>query len=306
MKAIIFGGTGWVGGRIAMDFQKVGYRTVICSRGQRECEGNGIPMIRADKNDAQSMAEIFREKYDIVVDSVPTVASIENIFRYAKGLKHYIHCSSTGGYAPLPFVPGNETMPYQGTFGGGWKQKAEVDVQVMNLFNAHGFPATVIRPSYISGPGMLPMDNLGGRRADFASDLLNNKTLDLPDNGQALLHPVHVDDLAQSFVLAAQHHESIGQIYNICLKEAVTLTRYLEISAAALNRDVKINYVPLMAMLEKYGDSINQTGLKFLAAHMCFDITKAERQLGYKPRHTTEETIDENIAWATFANERMI
>ena len=86
-----------------------------------------IPQIKADKDNSLEMAEIFKKKYDIVIDSVPGAASIENIFKYARGLKHYIHCSSTGGYAPLPFVPGNETTPYTGSFGGGWKQKAEVD-----------------------------------------------------------------------------------------------------------------------------------------------------------------------------------
>ena len=302
MKVIIFGGTGWVGSRIVKNFHDAGCETTICSRGQggkRKVDGiENIPQINADKNNESEMTKIFRQKYDIVIDSVPTVESINNVFKLAKGLKHYIHCSSTGGYAPLPFIPGDETMPYQGfPGGGGWKQKAEVDTLLMNLFHTYGFPATVIRPSYISGQGMAPIDNLGGRRLDFVDDILANVTLDLPDAGLALLQPIHIDDLASVFLLAAKTHQSIGQVYNICLEKAVTLTQYLEISATALDRKVNINYIPLKDMLEKYGDSISDVGLKFMATHMCFDISKAKEQLNYQPRHSTEETIEENILW---------
>jgi nucleoside-diphosphate-sugar epimerase len=50
-------------------------------------------------------------------------------------------------------------------------------------------------------------------------------------------------------------------------------------------------------MLKKYGQTIDKTGLLFLANHMCFDISKARDQLGFKPTHTTEEAIEENALW---------
>ena len=168
----------------------------------------------------------------------------------------------------------------------------------MRLFHEEGFPATVIRPCYITGPGMLPLDNQGGRRKDYISDIIAEKTLDVPDNGLALLQPIHVKDLAASFRLAAQTHRSIGQIYNICLSHAVTLIRYHEITAAAFGKKAHLNFMSVDDMLKKYAGNIHETGLRFLATHMCFTIEKAIRDLGYQPHCTPEEAIAETARWA--------
>ncbi|MCX6992555.1 MAG: NAD-dependent epimerase/dehydratase family protein [Kiritimatiellaeota bacterium] len=302
MKILILGGTGWVGHHCAIQFHRAGYQVTVAARGKKQEFISELPRdivrLSLDKTREPEMAAVLKTAYDIIVDTVPTEATIDLIVKYASRLKQYIHCSSTGGYAPLPFIPGDETMPYLGSSGAGWKQKCIVDAKVMRLFHEQGFPATVIRPCYISGPGMLPLDNQGDRRNDFIKDIVNNIALDLPNDGLALLQPIHIADLGWSFLLAAETSRSIGQIYNICLEKAVTLTRYLEITAAALGRKAAINYLPLEAMLKKYQGKINETGLRFMAAHMCFDISKARTQLGFQPRHTTEATIEENARWA--------
>lgn len=301
MKAIVLGGTGWVGHTIVRVFHDAGHDVTICSRGlmttyQHEIP-EGVSAVTADKNRDEDLARVFRDRYEVVIDSVPTEASIDLVAKHAGGLKHYLHCSSTGGYAPLPSVPGDETMPYD-EFMGGWRYKGVMDAKVLDLCCRNGFPATVIRPSYITGPGVLPLDNLGGRREDFIPDILAGKTLDLPNDGQALLQPVHVTDLAVSFLLAAEEPSSIGQIYNVCLEKAVTITRYLQITAAALDRDVTINLMGVEDLLAKYGDRIDELGLRFFATHMCFDIGKPRDQLGYVPHCTTEEAIQETARWA--------
>ena len=308
MKVLVLGGTGWLGHNIALTFNDAGYDVTVCSRGKKKIFAENISHIRsikANKKDHKQLEKIFRkENYDIVIDSVPEENSIAGIHKYARGLKHYIHCSSTGGYTPLPFIPCDESAPYTGFpygegYGGGWDNNAAYDTAVMNFFNIDGFPATVIRPCYITGPGMRPLDNIGSRRPDFISDIINNVTLDLPDNGLALLQPIHVKDLARSFLLAAENsRKSIGQIYNICLEKAVTLNKYLEINASAFNTEVTINHIPMEKMLEKYKNKINPVFLLFFGNHMCFDISKAKEQLAYIPKYSTEEAIKETALWA--------
>ncbi len=303
MKTLLFGGTGWLGHSIALAFAREGLEATICSRGRKNTfadDVKGLDTIVADKQDESAVKDLLGSgKYNCIIDTVPTEKSIALIAKHAKNLEHYIHCSSTGGYTPLPFVPCDETAPYRGFEpGSGWEQKAIVDNLVMKLNREQGFPATVIRPSYITGPGMLPLDNLGGRREDFLADVIAGKPLDLPDNGLALLHPVHVLDLAESFLLAAERPgRSIGQIYNVCLDHALTLNRYLELTAAAFGKKPVIHYMTVPDMLEKYGKNIDATGLRFLAQHMCFTNAKARRDLDYRPRHTTEDAVIETARW---------
>ena len=304
MRVLIFGGTGWVGHHISSYLAEDGYDVTVCARGQKKIFLNAvgkINFIQADKSDVSEVQKIFEaQKYDIVIDTVPHVDTIYAIYKHACGLKHYLHCSSTGGYAPLPFIPCDETSYYEG-FASGWKTgKKVVDNKVLDLCYKKGFPATVIRPSYITGTGgLLPLDNLGGRRQDFISDIIANKQLDLPDNGLTLLHPVLAKDIAQSFSLAVKTTRSIGQVYNICLEKAITLNRYLEITSSVFGNKPNINHIPLEEMLKKYKDQVNEYSLRFFATHMCFDISKACEQLGYQPSQTTDEAIEDSALWAS-------
>ncbi len=303
MKILLFGGSGWLGHNIALNLAAKNYDLTIVTRGKKktfEKEIADLKVITADKEDEGSMRQIFETPYTHVIDTVPSERSIELVHKYATRMQHYLHCSSTGGYTPLPFIPCNETAFYKGfARGTGWDQKRIVDNQVMQLCREQGFPATVIRPCYITGPGMLPMDNVGGRRTDFIADVIAEKTLDLPNDGRALLQPIHVRDLANSFYLALVHPDAaVGQIYNICLSHAFSLNDYLALTASVFNRKPVINYMTVDAMLAKYGSSINEIGLKFLAEHMCFAIDKAARDLEYKPSCTPEEAVIETALWA--------
>lgn len=303
MKILLFGGSGWLGHNIALNLAAKNYDLTIVTRGRKQTfqqEIANLKTITADKEDEAAIKQIFETAYTHVIDTVPTEKSIALIHKYAAHLQHYLHCSSTGGYTPLPFIPCNETAFYKGfARGTGWDQKRIVDNQVMQLFREQGFPATVIRPCYITGPGMLPMDNFGGRRTDFIADIIAEKTLDLPNDGKALLQPIHVRDLANSFYLSLVHPDpSIGQIYNICLSHAFSLNDYLALTASVFNKKPVIHYMTVEAMLQKYGNTINETGLKFLAEHMCFTIDKAVRDLEYKPSCTPEEAVIETALWA--------
>lgn len=303
MKVLLMGGTGWLGHSIAKVLEAENVDFTILTRGRKQTFADDIPAcqtITADKSDESAMKDVLAAGYSHIIDTVPTEASINIIAKYAVRLKHYLHCSSTGGYAPLPFVPCNETAPYKGFNNGtGWAQKARVDNLSMDYFRKGILPATVIRPCYITGPGMLPLDNLGGRRTDFIPDILAENTLELPNDGQALLQPIHVKELARSFWLAINHLCSLGQIYNICLDHAVTLNKYLEINAAALGKTPHISYVPLEDLLAKHKGNVDEIGLRFLACHMCFSIDKARKDLEYSPRYTPEEAIEETAIWAS-------
>ena len=302
MKVILFGGTGWLGHNIAKILASKNIDVTIVTRGKKQTfagEVAGIRSIIADKKDESAMREIFQTRYTHVIDTVPTVESIDLIAKYGTAVRHYIHCSSTGGYTPLPFIPCDETARYGGFDNGtGWDRKRIFDNKVLELFLNKGFPATVIRPCYITGEGMLPLDNFGDRRADFIPDLIAEKPIVLPEGGNALLQPIHVKDLAQSFYLALMHPETaMGQVYNICLSHAVTLNRYVELNAAAFGKKPNVSYMSVDEILKTFPD-VSEVDLRFVVCHMCFSIEKAKRDLEYKPFYTPEEAIEETAFWA--------
>jgi len=300
-KVLLMGGTGWLGHLVGAALSRGGYEVTILSRGKKmEFAENplGLRTICADKSDEAAMKEVLSTRYHYIIDTVPKTDSLELVRKYATGLTHYVHCSSTGGYAPLPFVPCDETAPYGGfRKGTGWAGKREVDALALDYFHREGFPATVIRPCYISGPGKLPLDNYGGRRADYIPDVFHEKALEVPNDGRALLQPVRVQDLAESFVLALAQPRSIGEIYNICSDHAMTLDRYHEVTAEAFGKKPNLVHVEMEALLQKHGAAIEDAGLRFLCCHMCFTNAKARRDLGYVPSLTPEEIVEECALW---------
>lgn len=299
-KAIVFGGTGYLGGEIARDMAKCGYDVTVCSRGKRTTEPTeNIRYIVADKNRPEDMKELFHDRYELIIDSVPSMKAIKSIAEFAKGVKHYLHCSSVALYTPLPYIPCDENAPYEGKLFPNGSEKIDTDREVMRLFHEKGFPATVIRSAYICSPGVYPLDNLGDRRPGFALDIASGAPLDVVNDGQALVQPIHVFDLATSFRLAVENRsKAVGECYNIAQEKALTLDRYFSVMGEVFGKKLELCHLPVERMKEKYGDKMDEFWLRFHAMHMCFTVEKAARDLGYKPHLTAEEVVEDTIRWA--------
>ncbi len=302
MKCLIIGGTGWLGHHIALALRQAGEEVIVASRGCSNLFADALPAdihrLEGDKCDAQVIGRWLRHPVDVVIDSVPQSACIRHLSAHRDRFGHYLHCSSTGGYAPLAHLPGDETLPYD-HFLGGWRQKAEVDELALSLGREHDFAVTIMRPTYITGPGLLPLDNFGGRDPAFLARLQRGEPILLPEDGQALLQPVHVTDLARSFQLAArQRQRARGQIYIVSQPHAVTLQRYVTLNAQALGAAPRIELAPLEQILARHREAVDERSLRFLATHMCFSIAKAQRELNYTPRYGPEAAISETARWA--------
>lgn len=300
MKVLVIGGTGWVGHEIALAFRAAGHEVEICTRGRKGDFVNQVGAFRhhiGDKTDPAFLrAVVGRGSFDAIIDSVPMPGVISLLAERSGTYGRYIHCGSTGVYTPLAYVPGDEKLPFGPHPYEGFAGKFAADRAALEYAGAGQLEFTVLRPCCIAGPGKTPLDNLGGRRADFIPGILNGEIIDLPDRGQSLLQLVHIRDLARAFVLAAERKNTIGKAYNICSSKAVTLQRYCELNAEALGVKANLNYLPFDAMIAKYGEEI-RGGLTFLVEHMCFDIALAREELGFEPQYTIGEAIASAAQW---------
>lgn len=305
MKVLVIGGTGWVGHNIVLAFGEAGHDVTVFTRGRKSTFSSFVAkykQIVGDKTDPATLEKTLLEgKYDVVIDSVPSPAVIRTLSEKRDLYGRYIHCGSTGVYTPLLYLPADEKHPFARKTYEGFEGKISSDRAALELSEQGKLRLTILRPCCIAGTGNLPLDNLGGRRKDFLSDIQNGRTLDLPGEGNALLQIVHIRDLARAFVLAAEKSESVGEVFNICGEKAVTLAQYCRLNAEALNLDVKLNTLPFEEMISKYGEEI-RGGLTFLVEHMCFSIEKAQRVLGYTPQYSLEEAIAETVQYALQKN----
>ncbi|MBE6390517.1 MAG: NAD-dependent epimerase/dehydratase family protein [Lentisphaerae bacterium] len=296
MKVLVIGGTGWVGHNIALACSRAGFDTTVMSRNpdtRFADQVSFLPRVTGSKTNREFMYDVLKSgNYDCIIDSVPSPEAIDILTEFNQLYDRYIQCGSVGVYTPLQYIPADEEHLWGHAKYDGFQGKVAADMAMFAAVDAGNLRGTVLRPSCIAGPGKLPLDNIGGRREDFISDIMTGKTLDLLDGGNALLQIVHVRDLGRAFALAAGNPASVGQAYNICGRNAVTVRKYCELNAAALDKEVTFENHSFDELIAKHGEDI-RGGLTFLAEHMCFEIGKAEYELGWEPEYSVPAAVAE-------------
>lgn len=310
MRILLMGGTGEVGHHIANGLFERGHDLTVLTRG-RNSRGFAIdariPQVQADKNNPAALEQaVAGLQPEVVIDTVPSETSVRNVLGLFGGkIRHYIHCSSTGVYAPLQYLPGDEEHPDEPAVGDFYVPVAARDRLAFALGRESDVGVTVLRPTMIIGPGVLPVDNLGGRSPQFLRDLAANRPLELPEDGDALIQGGFNADLAQAFILAAEQPDrAIGEIFNISCNKAVTLRHYLEFFKEAMGSTSALAPTPIDAIIARHqGDGlVDDYWFRFLCRHMCFDMGKARERLGYNPAHELRTSARLVVEWAKQGN----
>jgi len=301
-KVLIIGGSRFLGLNIAKEFIQSGkYSVYIMNRGTRAPVDGISKHIICDIKDREKFAkELKKEQWDIVIDTILTDEDIEfAITQLGNNLDHFIHTSSLGVYGEAKRIPAVESQSLSEYNGEEvvFNHKLKQDQVLMQAYEKHTFPATVLRMSYIYGAGDILLDAWGGRSGKFFRMLRDNEKIVIPNDGRALLHPGHVKDLGRAFLHAAEHTDSVGKIYNICGSHALMLRDYIALIADLMEVKPDIEYAPLAEVIELYPETVNKRGIKFICQHMCADITKAEHELDWHPEISLQAGICENITW---------
>ena len=306
MKALIISGTGWIGHQVVRMLTEAGYEVGVTSRGV----ARQFPL-----PDATQIFEMQRTDYDaldaimtkwrpeIVMDMIPQQVDIDGIIAVCKRhpIKHYLHCSSTGVYVPLEYVPADEDHPWDRDTGVNFTFKVAVDKAALDACKNDGFPATVIRPSYIQGEGKLPLDGLGGRYPEYWRRAFGGQTVTVPGSGEMLLHPVFYEDVASSFIRAVEHPDkSIGQAYVITGDKAITLRRYVAMAIELAGSSSAVECLPIETYDCDYVDNFDRQSLdfRFLLEHMCLTNDKAKRELDWSTSADLREGLRRTVDWS--------
>ncbi|WP_018261703.1 NAD-dependent epimerase/dehydratase family protein [Methylobacterium sp. WSM2598] len=175
-----------------------------------------------------------------------------------------------------------------------WKRPALASVYALSkyaqerltlmLAPAYGMEGVALRLWNAYGPGQALSNPYTGVLAIFASRLHNGAAPVMFEDGQQLRDFVHVDDVAQSFLLALDRPEAAGQVYNIGSGVSRSVSEVGTLLARAMGRS---EIRPEIAGKLRAGD----------IRHCIPDITKAQTELGYAPRRDFADGLAELAAW---------
>ena len=157
-------------------------------------------------------------------------------------------------------------------------------------------PLTIVNPTCVVGAGAVPIDIWGARDPKFFQRLLDGKRITIPNDGQGLIQLGNVADIADCFVLALDNPDRTG-VYNASSRYAITHNYYVELLGQALGVAPRVRHMPVEKIIKRWPKKLTPRGIRFFAAHMCFTMRKAERELGYDPKITPEMSVEESVRW---------
>ncbi|MFW5433421.1 NAD-dependent epimerase/dehydratase family protein [Paenibacillus apiarius] len=325
-RALVTGGTGFLGQRLALKLVEEGYTVSAIGRNTHvghELERTGIRFIPLDLGDADRVKETCRS-HDAVFHcaalSAPWGAYADFYASNVIGTRHVVQGCLSGGarlvHVSTPSIYWNwqdrlnikeadPLPPKQATAYAATKLLAEREVD--RAVEEAGLHAITLRPRAIYGPGdraILPRlieANRGGY-------------MPLIRGGRSLLDVTYVDNVVDALLLAATASPAaLGGKYNITNGEPMLLSDMLAKLFALL--DTPFRPIPLAYPIASAAAGLLELRARWLAGgkepkltryavgligrSQTLDITAARERLGYKPRIGTEEGMNR------FAEARM-
>jgi 2-alkyl-3-oxoalkanoate reductase len=319
MKALVTGGTGFLGRRLVERLVLEGDDVSVLARGRRA--GAGLRGLGAHhvEGDVRSWPSLRRavQGMDVIyhcagkveasgrwVDFLEVnVLGTERLIQAAleHGVRRIIHVSSIGVYPERPdgSVISEDDGYDENTGRGGYtRSKILADQLAFWYARSQSAPITVIRPATIYGPG--------GKNNLVRVGVKKGRYNVIFGDGASIMPLVYVDNVVDALVLAARRDEAIGRAYNIVDDDRVTQRDYIARMGAALRRPQSTTYLPLGAVRVLAGGAdLAKSALRGgkrsgpgmfsrisrSLQSVRYDTTRAKTELGWKPRIDFEEAL---------------
>lgn len=214
--------------------------------------------------------------------------------------KRYIHISTIGVHGHIENPPATEE--YSFSPGDGYQRTKLQAEQWLNAFAAdNNLPYTIIRPAAIYGPG--------DRRLLKLFKMALKPYFLLLGKGKCMYHLVHVDDLTNTFIIAATHPAALRETFISGADEPIAIADIARIVAEHFSKKMKIVRLPIgpfflaadiceaMCKPFKIEPPIYRRRVAFYSKDRNFDVSKMRDVLEYEPRHGNKEGIIETADW---------
>lgn len=308
MRVVVIGGTGHIGTYLSPRLVQAGHDVVSVSRGRRQPYQDHkvwkqIACIALDRTAEESQGTFGNRMADLRPDAVIdlTCYTIESARQLVDALRHrvqhFLHCGTIWVHGHSVQVPTTEDAPRQ-PFGDYGCRKAAIESYLLQEARDTKFPATVLHPGHLVGPGWFPINPGGNFNPEVFSSLASGNEVLLPNLGMETVHHVHADDVAQAFVQAvARRDAALGESFHVVSTAALTLRGYAESMASWFGREARLRFLPW----EEWSQSFSEKDARITWDHIAHSpncsIGKARFLLGYEPGYSSLKAVQEAVTW---------
>lgn len=272
-RALVFGGTGQIGSRVIELLQAQGWRIVAITRQRRENTA-GVQWLQGHLGGMPDLVDEF----DAIFSCGP--------------LDHFAHWyANCGLQAPRVLAFGSTSVQVKQDSSEPAERDvaqrlAHAEASLFACAAERGVAATVLRPTLVYGAGsdktLTPIAAMAQRTGFFV----------LPRSATGLRQPVHVQDLANAALAAAQSALTAGKAYAVGGGEVLPYHRMVRRVLDSLEPSPRLWRVPhaafgaVVALAHRAGRlrSITPAVVQRMREDLVFDLAPARDDFGYAPR----------------------
>jgi len=240
VNILVIGGSNFIGWRFVELLGKTNHTVTVINRGnhQRNYPENVIHHL-VDRNDYDKiLAIVDGTTYDAVFDMCGYVEDdMKHTVKLFNGrTKKYVFISTAATYLEPLVMPIGEDYAQgaHGVWGKYGSGKLACEQVLLSAYKDNGFPAVIVRPSYVYGIG-----NRIDRETFLLDRITKERTVLIPGDGQAVIQLGEVTDLCQALLAIAETPKGVGECYNISGEELITLNSLVRLVAKIVGSDAK-------------------------------------------------------------------
>lgn len=302
-QCLVVGGSGYVGRELVRQLAERGDRVHILARSDQPANMPGV-WAKGDITSGESIhVALDGYRFDTIyhVASLPgdtgdpvqmvtvNALGLTNLLVYARdtSAERFVLTSSISAYEwypgtkfdPPDYIPVDEEHPTRPKDMYASTKRVQ-EILALTFCHQYGLPVTVLRLTAVVGPG-----GRGGGRSwhEFAEKLREGKSIQIPHfTADELCHYVDLRDVARMHIVASEHPNAVGEIFNCC---GPGPTRGSEFAAIVQRA------VPGIKVEFGFPWSMAQGG------EVAFDMSKAKELLGFEPKYSLEDSIHSIKEW---------
>jgi nucleoside-diphosphate-sugar epimerase len=252
MKVLFIGGTGLISSACSELAVQRGHELVILNRGQsaKYPAPQGARVLVADiHGDTAALASLLGgQRFDAVVDWVAyTPADVERDIQLFSGkTQQFIFISSASAYQKPPsHYLITEDTPLANPYWEYSRNKIACEERLMLEYREHGFPATIIRPSFTYGPSQIPLSVNSWRHPYTVMERMKQgKKVIVPGDGTSLWTLTWNGDFAKGLVGLLGREQTVGHAFHITSDEVLTWDQIYREAGHALGVAPNLVHIP--------------------------------------------------------------
>lgn len=296
-RALVTGGAGFIGSHVTERLVQLGKEVTLVDSlrtGRKENISREVRFVRGDITDLEEVRANLRD-VDVVFHAAAqtsTPKSVEdplldfrinalgtlNVLRAAldSEVKKVVYCSTAAVFGQPRYLPVDEKHPFEPISPYG-ASKLAGELYCLAFYRTYGLRTVSLRFFNVYGPRE-NLETTLDEVALYLSSAMRNRAITVLGDGNQSRDFVYVKDIARALLLAADSKSAEGRAFNIGTGVETSINDLVDTIERVTGRKAVVRHKPW-----RKGD-----------IHRSFaDISKARTILGFSPRYTLKDGIQE-------------